>query len=802
MDSSGWSSHPPLRRPGASWPGRALAAPPLRDAAIRLPAGARAISRSWTRQVKAPTLRPNDPAGARRESSIGFSACARSVLCAALALTPAAAAARTAEPLADWLAGIGAAAQAQADRDFPAAERAARRALAARPRGVAAARAQAALGLALLARGDALEAADALEIALGSPVSPARAHLAHARGEALLAAGDPSLAARLFAEAASHGGLLVSSSARLREAQALLEAGLAAEALPSLERIARGSGAPSPPVLLALAHALRALGEDERAVAVLRTLWLELPDSPEAETAGAALDAWRSAGGPVPPDTGEERMDRAERLLAAGRPDAAISEVSAAVRADDPAADPERLAFLRALALLSLSRHEEAERAALALAGAGAEEVQRGARLVLARAASRAGRIEEAIRYYEDVASGAAPIPGLPEWRQRDVGDESAFLASWLPYDAGDYAAAIPALERFARARPRSRRAEDARWFAAWSRYRLGRFAEADRAFSALSQGALRDGALYWRARMARTTEARRALYRACLGASNGGWYGLLAQARLERLGGAPRPRALSRARPLPDAQGVWAAGRLSVAVELLGLGLRDEALAELRDLSRSARIRPAAPIVAQLAAFAGDALLPFRMARDHLLPTRRSLRWSHPEPSSETLRRAAEGFGLEAALVLGVLRRESRFDEEARSGAGAEGLMQLRPSTATKLAALLALPPGAAERLSDPAASILLGTHYLSLLLSRFEDPAIAVAAYNAGPAVVAEWVRARRAMPIDEWVESIPYRETRGYVKGVVAEWATYRALAGHPPPAIDPGREVRIAGPGVAF
>jgi soluble lytic murein transglycosylase len=245
-----------------------------------------------------------------------------------------------------------------------------------------------------------------------------------------------------------------------------------------------------------------------------------------------------------------------------------------------------------------------------------------------------------------------------------------------------------------------------------------------------------------------------------------------------------------------------WAAGRLSVAVELLALGLRQEALAELGELARSPRIRDAAPLVAQLAQFAGDWETPFRLARDHLAPTRRTLRWLYPEPLPHVLVPAARRFGVDPALVLAVMRRESSFRPDARSAAGAEGLLQLKPATAERLATLLGVPGGVGSRLRDPETSIPLGAHYLGLLLARFQEPGVAVAAYNAGPAPVAEWAAARSGLPLDAWVESIPYRETRQYVKVVLAEWDAYRAIAGEAAPPIDPEWRVTAAAPGVAF
>ncbi|HEX9305968.1 MAG TPA: transglycosylase SLT domain-containing protein [Anaeromyxobacter sp.] len=714
---------------------------------------------------------------------------------------PSAAAAQ--EPLCDWLLSLGRAAQAQSHRDFRAAEAEARRALRARPRGVAAARANASLGLALLALEEPARAAEALEVALGTPV-PARLHLAYARGEALLSAGDAPHAASLFADAARGGDLAVVRAAELSEARALLAAGLAAEAVPQLETLLRRTADPAAAssARLALAQSLRALRQDDLAVATLRALWLELPDRPEARAAEDALASWRAAGGPVPPDSGADHSERAERLLAAGRPEEALIDLDAAARGDEPDADPERASLLRATALLALGRHADAERLALPLAGARDDGVQRGARLVLARAAARAGRVEEASRFYADVGHGRAAIPAIPEWRQRDLADESSFLAAWLFYDAGEFERAIAALEGFARANPRSRRAEDALWFAAWSRYRLGRAAEADRALARLARGPLADAALYWRARLARGRPAQRALYRSALAMGGDGWYGLLSRIRLAALGEPARRPRLAAPGPLPEVLDPWAAGRLSVAVELLGLGLRDEALAELRELARSARVRSAAPLVAQLAAFAGDFETPFRLARDHLPLTRRTRRWLYPEPLPELLVPAARRFGLDPALVMAVMRRESSFRADARSAAGAVGLLQLKPATAERLAALLGVAGGVGNRLRDPETAIPLGAHYLGLLLARFGEPALAVAAYNAGPTPVADWASVRSGMALDAWVESIPYRETRQYVKVVIAEWDAYRAAGGEAPPPLDPDRRIVVAQPGVAF
>jgi soluble lytic murein transglycosylase len=114
----------------------------------------------------------------------------------------------------------------------------------------------------------------------------------------------------------------------------------------------------------------------------------------------------------------------------------------------------------------------------------------------------------------------------------------------------------------------------------------------------------------------------------------------------------------------------------------------------------------------------------------------------------------------------------------------------------------MIGLGAGIGARLKEPEVAIAVGAHYLGLLVSRFGEPALAVAAYNAGPAPVVAWASDRAGMPLDAWVESIPYRETRGYVKVVLAEWDVYRAVAGEPTPRLDPDQRVKAPAAGVAF
>jgi soluble lytic murein transglycosylase len=137
--------------------------------------------------------------------------------------------------------------------------------------------------------------------------------------------------------------------------------------------------------------------------------------------------------------------------------------------------------------------------------------------------------------------------------------------------------------------------------------------------------------------------------------------------------------------------------------------------------------------------------------------------------------------------LLLAVMRRESLFKPDTRSAAGAVGLLQLLPATARRAALVLGRPPLRDEQLVVPATAIDLGAWYLSELLGRFGDPAVALAAYNAGPRAAGPWAARGAGRQLDEWVEDIPYRETRKYVKIVIGAWSAYRILAGGSPPNL---------------
>jgi len=141
------------------------------------------------------------------------------------------------------------------------------------------------------------------------------------------------------------------------------------------------------------------------------------------------------------------------------------------------------------------------------------------------------------------------------------------------------------------------------------------------------------------------------------------------------------------------------------------------------------------------------------------------------PTPYKDLVQQFAEKFDVDVSWVYGIIRRESAFKLDAESGVGATGLMQLMPGTAKIQARKLGLAGVDRNFLLTPEGNIQLGSSYLDDMLRHFSGThALATAAYNAGPRRVEKWLP-DVVMPMDVWVDTIPYKETREYVKAVMA-------------------------------
>jgi soluble lytic murein transglycosylase len=158
-----------------------------------------------------------------------------------------------------------------------------------------------------------------------------------------------------------------------------------------------------------------------------------------------------------------------------------------------------------------------------------------------------------------------------------------------------------------------------------------------------------------------------------------------------------------------------------------------------------------------------------------------------YPTPFREAVVRRSSEIGLDPAYVYGLIRQESRFVTDARSGVGASGLMQVMPATARWTARKLGMPGFTPDQLNDHGTNIAIGTGYLKLVLDDFDGSMpLAAAAYNAGPTRPRAW-RNGAVVEAAAWAENVPFAETRDYVKKVLANTTMYAALLSGQPQSL---------------
>ncbi len=349
-------------------------------------------------------------------------------------------------------------------------------------------------------------------------------------------------------------------------------------------------------------------------------------------------------------------------------------------------------------------------------------------------------------------------------------------------------------------------RASDSQWTddtLAWAVRSAVRFPAAERwalvseAVEQMSADEQRDaGWQYWKARALKATaldgprgDTQRREAEAILQsiANPLHFYGQLATEDLGRTLALPPAPA-----PLSDAEKAAARANpgLQRALQLIGLGLRGEGVREWNFTLRGLADR-------ELLAAAQWACE--REVWDRCINSSDRTRSEidldqrYPTPLKPHVVAAAGNVGLDAAYVYGLIRQESRFIMDARSGVGASGLMQIMPATARWTAKKIGLDY-TQDLITDRDTNLRLGTAYLKLVLDDFGgSQAMAAAAYNAGPGRPRRW-REGATVEAAAWAENIPFTETRDYVKKVLANATVYAALLNGKPPALKP----RMGGP----
>jgi peptidoglycan lytic transglycosylase len=609
--------------------------------------------------------------------------------------------------------------------------------------------------------------------------------------ESLLRTGDATAARAAALRAVGTPESRLAPSALVRAATVLSSAGDEGEAVTLFRRfLARhGDHAEAPAARLALAQALLTEGRTTEAVRVLNDLWIQAPAAPEAESAARQLRVLGDRGLAGPPPETRERVDRAERLLAAGLGDTAQREAEGLLTDGLPTDLRERALKIVLDASRRAGRYDAAKAAITRALSTLPPERQPPWLLDLAQLEKRRSP-RLALATLDKLAR---------EYPKSPQAAEALLLKARLLEEASKVSEARTVYEKIAGEHPDEAEAGAALWRLGWLAWFRGAYTEVAASWSrilAIRGGrGYREAATYWLGRVDEQRGERELAgkrFAQLQGEVPSSYYGVLAAQHSGRttppVAHFSPAAATLPADPLEPLQADAAYARVEA---LRAVGLESFADEEMAEMARRALGDPKL-LYALSAAYVQDTRyhLALRILRRHFYPLVQTAAAAVPRAFWEMLypigwqselREAAGRAAIDPLLVAAVVREESSFYPKARSRVGARGLMQLMPETARPMAEARRMGLHNPELLDDPATNLEIGSAYLGVLLREFGDARLAAAAYNAGPARVREWWGTRRSDDLEVWVEQIPFDETRGFVKRVMLSWNQYRRLYG---------------------
>ena len=228
---------------------------------------------------------------------------------------------------------------------------------------------------------------------------------------------------------------------------------------------------------------------------------------------------------------------------------------------------------------------------------------------------------------------------------------------------------------------------------------------------------------------------------------------------------------------------------RLKKANDLESLGFYDLAKAELRYIERrtseQSDLRTLMANYTKIeawdrASYLGEIFFKKDMNSRPVATNRGVWENTYPKAYEDYVLASSSDFNVEKELIWAIIKTESNYRKDAISPVGALGLMQMMPYTGKNLAIMLNISPFNAEVLQNPKLNIKFGTRYLKRLLDQFDNSIVlASAAYNAGPHRVNRWLTNFNNLNTDEFIDHIPFRQTRGYVKKVIKHYHIYKML-----------------------
>jgi soluble lytic murein transglycosylase len=534
------------------------------------------------------------------------------------------------------------------------------------------------------------------------------------------------------------------------------------------------SGADSVEALFQSARCREEAGDGSGSALIYRTIWLNNPASAQSKRSQERIKELEKSGIKIAGYTPEELLRRASTLAAHNEHASSLQVLQSIPAEGQAAAVTARIDLRTGLSLYRLRNWKQAEKSLAKAAACTLPGIRSEARFWLAKTLERQDQDERAFVLYMELAG---------EGSKQEFADDALMEAAGLRRSQGRYSEAARLFEQVAKGYPDSRFNPRATWELGWSRYLAGEYAVAAESFRLLLKDeALREKALYWMARALEHTPASEVdtWYRALLDEYPAGFYA--AWYRAQR--GIPDLREpLSQ----PNAQNELP---LIAGFEkprlLAALGMVDESRTEMAAARKKAGDKKSlfpglARIYLELQDYS-SAIALFLQNRPVKWDKASLPLWSagYPLVYSDLVGRETAANGLSEGLIYSLIRAESGFSPAIKSPAGAIGLMQLMPATAKATAREQgAFNP---QQLTLPEYNIKLGTRHFRDLMKDYDgDVVYSIAAYNAGAAAVDRWRKNTRGLKMDEFIENIPYQETRDYVKKVYASAATYRKLYG---------------------
>ena len=646
------------------------------------------------------------------------------------------------------------------------------------------------------------------------------------RADALEQAGKTTEARAVYQQLIQqHPSSLRAREATLRAANLLVKNGETAAAPLLLKDLAQND---DPAALLASAKAYEQTSDSTRALAAYRRLYFFAPAADEAAEAATALPRLDSSTSPA---IVEEAITRADRLYNAKKFNDALTAYSEAF-ARFPATATSESQLRRGIAAYNVRKTTDAVSAFNSIP-ASAGETRAQALSYLAQTYARARQWDQARATVEELrrafpSSNVTPrtfvAVGQIAKEAKNTADASYFFRAAV----NGYSDSIEVAQ--------------AQFDLAWEAHEARNFSESSRmltehlAYYADKNTDNRGRSGYWAARdserAGKLPEAR-ALYEAMLARYDANWYGYLAKQRLNVISKTTQPknfapdsivaRAVANLKTVTVAEetaGPEADSRIVKADQLSNIGLDEWALRELNVVSDKAPDSPRINLaIARIYRSDDDNVRALNTLRrsfpdySQMKPeemTREQWDVFYPLKHWDIIVEESKNRSLDPYQVAGLIRQETIFTTRARSSANAYGLMQVLVPTARLTARKYGVGREiTAESLYEPRLNIQLGTAYMRDQIDKYGRLEYVAAAYNAGPGRVVQW-KATLPLEIDEFAEAVPFKETRGYIQGVVRNWLQYVRLydaAGNFKPEVgsrvanaDPEvRKRRVGGPG---